>query len=269
MKPSSRDKNKTILLILSLAVIVEALVILRLLPQKPTKVAPPPKVVKPAGIAKIAIVLDDWGYNLNNIGYLDKIKQPLTISVLPHLPYSRTVAYEAKRRGLEVILHLPLEPYPSEKVRLEANTVMTNMSQANVKAILEDDLDNVTGVAGVSNHMGSKATGDSRLMGIIFKEIKEKNLYFLDSVVSGKSIAFSLSRKMNVKFAKRDVFLDNSSDPAYIKGQINRLKAAAKRQGYALGIGHDRPNTLMVLQEVMPRLEEEGYKFVFVSELAR
>lgn len=267
MKGSSKDK--TIILILAAVAIIEALVILHLLPQRPAKIAPPPKMVKPARVLKLAIVLDDWGYNLNNLGYLDQIKRPLTISVLPHLPYSQTVADEAGRRGLEVILHLPLEPYPSEKVRLEANTIMVNMGQDRVKAVLDDDLNDVLGAAGLSNHMGSKATGDSRLMGIIFKEIKGRGLYFLDSLVSGKSVGPSLSRQMGVKFVKRDVFLDNSSDPAYIKGQISKLKAAAKRQGYAVGIGHDRPNTLMVLKEVMPQLEKEGYKFVYLSELTR
>jgi polysaccharide deacetylase 2 family uncharacterized protein YibQ len=39
--------------------------------------------------------------------------------------------------------------------------------------------------------------------------------------------------------------------------------------GQAIGIGHDRKITLEVLKEVMPSIEKEGYKFVFVSELIR
>jgi polysaccharide deacetylase 2 family uncharacterized protein YibQ len=39
--------------------------------------------------------------------------------------------------------------------------------------------------------------------------------------------------------------------------------------GSAVGIGHDRKITLEVLRDVMPQLAKEGYKLVFVSELAQ
>jgi polysaccharide deacetylase 2 family uncharacterized protein YibQ len=263
----SSSRNKIIILILSLAVILQALFIFHLLPKKPVKVPPPP--VKITRAAKIAIVLDDWGYNQNNIHYLSEIKQPMTISILPNQNYSQIVSYEARKKGFEVILHLPMEPNASEKVRLEPNTILTSMKEERVRAILKDDLDNLNGAAGVSNHMGSRATGDAGLMTVVLKDIKARGLYFLDSYVSGRSVVLALSRRIGARVAKRDIFLDNNNDPAYIRGQISRLKSVADKRGYAIGIGHDRPATLGVLKEVMPELEKEGFKFVFVSELAK
>ncbi|MDD4907855.1 MAG: divergent polysaccharide deacetylase family protein [Candidatus Omnitrophica bacterium] len=261
----SNSKNKIIILFLLLVVILQAVVIIRLFPKKPVKV--PPVAVAKAG--RIAIVLDDWGYNRANIHYLNEIKQRMTISVLPHQSYSQIASFEARKKGFEVILHLPMEPGSSERVRLEPNTILSGMTEDRIKAILKDDLSNVYGVVGVSNHMGSKATADPGLMTAVLKDIKARGLYFLDSYVSSRSVVSALSRRLGVKSAKRDVFLDNSSDAAYIRGQISRLKSIARKRGYAIGIGHDRPATLAVLKAVMPELEKEGFKFVFVSELVK
>jgi hypothetical protein len=101
------------------------------------------------------------------------------------------------------------------------------------------------------------------------QEIKKHDLYFLDSFVTANSVCAPLAKKFGLKFAKRDVFLDNQNNPEYIKNQLGELKKIANRQGLAVGIGHDRKNTLLVLKETLPELAKEGYKFVFVSEIAR
>jgi hypothetical protein len=158
---------------------------------------------------------------------------------------------------------------PHEKYRLEQNTILTSMDEATIKEILRQDLANVPYVKGVSNHMGSKATEDIRIMRIIFNELKRSHLYFLDSLVSSESVGFDLANERRVAFSKRDVFLDNEEEPEYIKGQIRKLKTRAMVYSRAIGIGHDHKVTLEVLKEVMPQMAKEGYKFVFVSELAK
>ncbi|HOX09363.1 MAG TPA: hypothetical protein PLA52_01830, partial [Candidatus Omnitrophota bacterium] len=53
-------------------------------PIAPTPAPAPPKAARP----RIAIVLDDWGYNTKNVDAVAAIDAPLTLSVLPALPYS-------------------------------------------------------------------------------------------------------------------------------------------------------------------------------------
>lgn len=250
--------------IMSVAVILMAIAVIGRPPRRPPKRAPR---VSLAVKAKIAIVLDDFGYNLNNIPTLLKIKYPLTISVLPNLSYSQRIAAWLHKRGLGIILHLPLEPH--EKYHWEENTITAALKESDISAILSGDLASVPFAQGVSNHMGSLATEDIRLMSIIFKELKKRGLYFLDSYVTPKSICQDLAQSLKIKFAKRDIFLDNKEEAAYIKEQLYKLKNRAKRYKEAIGIGHDRKVTLEVLKEMMPQLEQEGYRFVFVSDLAR
>jgi len=255
------QKYKTAVWILSIIIVLEGIFIIALI--SPKKAVRVPVAIK----GKIAIVLDDWGYNLNNLYLLEQLKYPLTMSVLPNLNYSRPVAEELHKRGFEIILHLPMEPH--EKYRLEQNTLLTSMDDATIKATLNQDLLNVPYAKGVSNHMGSKASEDSRVMRIIFNELKRKHFYFLDSLVSSESVGLDVANELRLAFSKRDVFLDNKEEPEYIKGQISKLKTRAMVYGRAIGIGHDRKVTLEVLKEVMPQMAKEGYQFVFVSDLVK
>jgi polysaccharide deacetylase 2 family uncharacterized protein YibQ len=260
-------KHKVIIIILAVLLALESVFIAYLLFRRPKKLAPIPMAVAPQVKGKIAIVLDDWGYNTRNLKFLDNLKYPLTFSVLPSLSYSSRMSKLLKRRGFQVILHLPMEPY--EKLNLENNTISTDMDEQEIKKIIQQDLESVDSARGVSNHMGSKATEDSKTMNILFSELKKRGLYFLDSYVSGNSLARELSEEARVKFAQRDVFLDNNQNVGYIKQQIEQLKKKARQNGRAIGIGHDRKLTLEVLKETMPEITQQGYKFVYVSELVR
>jgi len=252
--------KKFTVVILVLVILVAVIFIFTRRPKPPVK---PRLAVK----GRIAIVLDDWGYHLDNLGIVENISYPITAAVLPNVQYSDRVSKELHNRGFEIILHLPMEP--EEKYGLEKNTITVSMGKAQILHILDKDLASITYARGVSNHMGSRATSDLRTMEVIFKELKQKHLYFLDSYVISKSVCLRLARKFNLTFFKRDIFLDNKEDKEYIKQQIYKLKVKARLQGFAIGIGHDRRATLEVLREVMPLLAKEGYKFVFLSEMTQ
>ncbi len=225
------------------------------------------RIEKPVLKAKVGIVLDDFGYNLNNIKDLWEIDAAITLSILPNLPYSTEIARAAEERGLEVMLHLPLEP--KEHFRLEEGTIMTDMTEEEILETLEKAISSVPGLAGISSHMGSRATEDERVMAAIFERMKEENLYFLDSLVTNKSVCKSLSGRMSIKFIHRSVFLDNESDVEYIKKNLRDLADQALRTGWALGVGHDRPLTISVIKEMIAVLEGMGIEVVPVSEIVR
>lgn len=259
-------KYQIAVVFLCLVVFLQWMFMLSAKPRRARVIRPAPAPIV-AIKGKIAIVLDDWGYNVNNLQAAARIKYPITAAVLPNLSYSRRICETLHRRGFEIILHLPLEPH--QNYHLEKDTILTSMDPARVMEILDADLNSLAFVRGVSNHMGSRATEDAGLMGIILGELKKRRLYFLDSYDTSNSVCAEAAKSAGVSFARRDVFLDNSSDPEYIKRQIFQLKTKARISGRAVGIGHDRKVTLRVLKEVMPELEKEGYKFVYVSELVK
>lgn len=231
--------------------------------EQKTKTPKKPKTAK----GTIAIVLDDWGYNLNNVSEVEDIPYPLTLSVLPNLAYSQKVANLLHKKGFEIILHLPMEP--QQRMALERDTILTTMDGQTIQNIIERNISNFPYIKGINNHMGSKATENNRTMQIVLSEMKKRGLYFLDSFVTSGSVAEIEAARARVSFVKRDVFLDNQSDMSYIRNQLLKLAAQAQNRGYAVGIGHDRKNTVEVLKQVMPELAKEGYKFVYLSEIVK
>lgn len=222
----------------------------------------------------IAIVIDDWGYNLNNLPALYSIKRPITLAILPNLRYSKKIAQEAKKRGYETLLHLPLESKGNRNP--EISTIRCNMEDQEIIKKIGLALQSVPGVSGVSNHQGSKATENKNVMRIVLGQIKNKGLFFLDSVTSGRTVCEKISKSIDLKYAKRDIFLDlpssaydkkNISD--YIRKQLYKLAEKASERGYAIGIGHDREVTLGAIREISPDLEKMGLKFVRVSDIIK
>ena len=236
-------------------------------PPVPVQRAVPHPQTREKNAGKIALVLDDWGYNHANVAVAEQIKYPLTLSVLPNLPYSKSVADTLHAHGFEIILHLPMEP--KNKRSLESKTVLINMDKAAVTAILDEAILNFPYIKGVSNHMGSRATEHIGTMSIIAQILHARHMYFLDSFVTSASVARQAAAAAGIPFARRDIFIDNQLDPAYIRQQLNKLKMKAKVNGFAVGIGHDRKNTLAVLSEWMPQMAAEGYTFVYVSDLVQ
>ena len=228
---------------------------------------------KPKGL--VALVIDDWGYNRRNIELLLQIDRPLTISILPNLPYSDYVAKAVRQRSeiYDIILHLPLES--KTNIAAERDTIRSSMGDDEILSLLKDKIESIPGVIGVSNHQGSKATEDKRVMKLIFDELKERRLFFLDSITTPNSVCQRLSRDIGLKYAERDVFLDITDQTdlknfdSYIKGQIQELASIAVTEGSAIGIGHNRRVTLEVLKDVIPQLEQQGIKIVPLKTLIR
>ncbi|MDP2911143.1 MAG: divergent polysaccharide deacetylase family protein [Candidatus Omnitrophota bacterium] len=217
---------------------------------------------------EIAFVIDDWGYNLNNIDLLFQIDRPITLAILPHLRYSKDIAEKVKKSGKEydAILHLPLES-KSDKTP-ERDTIRRNMKKDRVLAILGDDIEGVPGIIGVSNHQGSRATENKEIMKIILEELKKRGLFFLDSRTTPVSVCGSIAEKIGLKYAERDIFLDLGQKKeekqyrAYVKKQIKELINVAKTRGRAVAIGHDKKLTLEVIKESIPGIEKENIKIV-------
>ncbi len=219
--------------------------------------------------ARVAIIIDDLGMGGGATRELLTLDRPLNFSILPFLPHSKDTALEAKKKGFLVMLHLPMEPkgYPAPDKNPGKGAIFMNTSREEIAEIIAQDLSDIPYVQGINNHMGSRLTEDEEIMNLVLKELKERDLFFLDSKTSLESIAYREAKRLGLKCGKRDVFLDNEIDLDYIKGQIQLLAKIALKEGRAIGIGHAHSLTIRALRESIPGLEDRGIEFVLVSEL--
>ncbi|WP_425475098.1 divergent polysaccharide deacetylase family protein [Brenneria uluponensis] len=209
-------------------------------------------LAQPVWAGKLSIVIDDFGYRPHNENQVLAMPTAVSIAILPNAPYARKMAIEAHRQGREVLIHLPMEPISRQP--LERDTLRPDMSSAEIQRILREAVNHVPYAVGLNNHMGSAMTSSLSGMQKVMQAMTAYQLYFLDSMTIGNSQASRAAQGTGIKVIKRNVFLDDTQNEADIRRQFMRAIDIARRRGSAIAIGHPRPATIRVLQQMLPTL---------------
>lgn len=216
---------------------------------------------------RVVIIIDDMGVDVKHSAQvLNELKAPLTLSYLPYGNNLPKVTAKAKALGHELMVHVPMEPM-DESWGLGPRPLLVSASEQEITANLEWSLSQFDGYVGINNHMGSKFTSNPKAMAIVAKDLKDRDLIFVDSVTSPKSIAYQATKEEGIITFKRDVFLDNLDNEAYVLNQLDRLEKVAKANGYAIAIGHPRAATIEALAKWLPTVKEKGLTIVPLSSL--
>ncbi len=229
---------------------------------RPKRITPRHGITLP----KIAIIIDDIGYDAEISEKLANLDKCLTFSILPNAPLKHKIATNAAAKGIQIMLHLPMEPVEYPAANPGHGALFASMSPKQMLAQLEQHLDAVPYVRGVNNHMGSRLTATSSPMYHLMSALRKRQMFFVDSYTTGDSRCLSAARIAQIPFAQRDIFLDHVQDAEAIRTQIRRLIHAAKIHGEAIGIGHPHSVTYQVLKEELPNLKKE-IRLVPASEL--
>ncbi len=226
----------------------------------------PSPIPKKADRPRVAIIIDDMGYDLEVASRFLQMDVGFSISILPHSPFQVEIATLAHNSDREVLLHLPMEPREYPTVDPGPGALITSMSPNQLLAELKRDLDAVPYISGVNNHMGSRLTEDAARMRQVFTILKKRRLFFVDSLTSPNSQCARVARLFRLPFAERQVFLDHSQEANAVRLQIKRLLSIARKRGQAVGIAHPYPVTFEILNEQMPHMRRE-VNIVPVSQL--
>jgi polysaccharide deacetylase 2 family uncharacterized protein YibQ len=224
-----------------------------------------PSTLKVSHRPKIALVIDDLGGENKISQELLHWDLPLTFSILPFAPYSKTLAEEAHRMGKEIILHLPMEPRGYPGIKPGEGVLLQEMDEPKLLHQLSKDIEAVPYIKGVSNHMGSRLMEDPEKIRIVFSELKRRRLFFLDNRTSPKTVGLEVAQSLGLKAAGRSLFIDHSSDGEEIKQKLEQLIQFSLSTGKAIGIGHPHPSTLKFLKEMIPKMKDNGIEIVPLS----
>ena len=234
---------------------------------EPERVGSPPALVKKVERKKIAILIDDIGYDPGVLRRLLAIEAPLAFSVLPHIPHSRSSAEAVHRAGKEVLLHLPMEPHGYPDRNPGRGALFASMTAREIRKILEEDMKSVPRAEGVNNHMGSKFMEEREPLRVVLDVLRGRGLYFVDSVTTDASVARELAAEKNLRFAPRDLFIDDAEDREWARVHLERLLETRSEWNELLLIGHPYPETVAALEEMIPRFQSRGIEFVPLSAL--
>lgn len=229
-----------------------------------------PKTDKPQAkkySGKLAVIIDDCGYDMKNVRALLDTKFPFSYAILPFKDYSSDVLAMVNEQGRVPMLHLPMEPMDKSAMSEGKSTVQVSMTADQQRALVRKAVNSLPGIMGVNNHQGSKATSDPTTMKNVLRELKGQNLFFVDSKTTGASKGRDIARSMGVPTARNDIFLDNSTNPEEIRKQIYKAFELADKNGSAIAICHARPGTAACWTKYADEFRKSGITFVPVTEL--
>ncbi len=236
---------------------------LKFIYREPARAQVPPLPRRP----RVAIIIDDMGMNLPIARQFAALPQPLTFSVFPYAPHAREVATLLQSRGRQIMLHVPMEPHGYPDVDPGPGALFVRMGGPQLLRQFRADLEQVPGIVGLNNHMGSRLTEDRRAMAVLMRYLQGRNLFFIDSRTSAATVAYEEAVRFGVPAGKRDVFLDNIKNEQYILRQMEKLLEIALENRSAIGIGHPYPETVAALRRLSALKKVSRVEIVPVSEL--
>jgi uncharacterized protein len=220
------------------------------------------------GPARLAIIIDDVGYNRRNARDFLALGVPLTFSILPQVPYSVDLAETIHRAGHEIMLHQPMQPHNSD-IDPGPGALYVQHTRAEIETIIQKNLRELPFACGVNNHMGSLFTESRSRVIDMLDVFRQQSFFFVDSFTSSRSVAFRTARELKMVSAYRNVFIDNEDEAGYIHRQLLMAQRRAQRTGSAIAIAHPRPATVQVLDGFLHEIRDSGIELVYASAVAR
>lgn len=205
----------------------------------------------------IAIVIDDMGLDRARSSKVVALATPLTLSWLPYARDLREQAGAARARGHELMIHVPMEP-TSPTQDPGPGALLLRLGRADLQQRLLAALQSFDGYVGINNHMGSRFTAERPGMELVLQTVKDRGLLFLDSRTSPDSVGDQIAQEKAIPSAVRHVFLDDVDSIDNVRAQLLETERLARRQGFAIAIGHPHDNTILGLSQWIPTLPDKG-----------
>ncbi|WP_256992729.1 divergent polysaccharide deacetylase family protein [Paenibacillus sp. SSG-1] len=220
---------------------------------------------------KVAIIIDDFGNGQGGTEEMLSLPIKLTVAIMPFLPTSKTDAELAHKQGHDVIVHMPMEPKQGNPKWLGPGAITSNMSNEEIRKRVEEAIDNVPYAVGMNNHMGSKITGDERIMSIVLEVCRERGLFFVDSKTNYHSVVGKLAVQMGMPPVANNIFLDDRHTVSHVSKQMKAVETWASEHQNCVTIGHvgvQGKKTAEAIRQSITGMQN-SVSFVGISDLVR
>ena len=158
---------------------------------------------------KMAIVIDDFGYDRQGVKEMLDLDCTLTCAIMPALEFTEADAKDAHEKGHEVILHMPMEAYGNLPLSWYGPLyVANNDTKEEAYNKVSQALNSLPYVNGMNIHMGTALSHNKVLMKEIMRCTKERGMVFLDSRTIEGSICKEVAEEIDAPFLERDIFLE-------------------------------------------------------------
>lgn len=205
------------------------------------------------------------------------VSQTGTQAAIEKLPAEVTLAFAsqgnsvgrwmqaARRKGHEILMQAPLEPFDYPNVDPGRNTLTVDAKPEENILRLHQTLSRTTNYTGIMNYMGARFVADAGAMKPLMAELGKRGLLYLDDGSTSRSVAQDLAMQERVPFAASDAIIDGERDRSSILKKLDQLEATARAKGFALGTGSAFDITVDAVTSWVAEAKKRGIEIVPVS----
>lgn len=237
----------------------------------PAKVRPLDAYARPivtefTSIPKIAVIIG--GLGLSGTGTqnaIDRLPADVTFSLAPYGEDLDLWMQQARMKGHELLLQLPLEPFDFPDNDPGPHTLLVSLRPGEMMNRLAFLLTRVTNYVGTISEMGARFSSTQPSMQYLLETLKSRGLMFVDNGTSSRSIAAEKAEETRTPYSGVDVVLDEVPREDDINAKLLQLESVARARGFAVAAGSALPVTVRQLEKWVQDLEQRGLQLVPIS----
>jgi hypothetical protein len=226
--------------------------------------APAPATAK----FRIAIVVNGLGQSATATkAALDSLPASVTLGFAPYAGDVGSWVAQARQRGHEVLLQIPMEPLDFPDSDLGPHTLRAGQDEeANIQR-LAWALSRFTGYAGVTNLLGQRFLSDSDALSPVLTYLNRRGLYFFDNGAASQSVVPMVAGQVGIPATQSGPALDTIQSAPEIDRRLSELETQARANGSAVGAAFLYPVSVARIAAWARGLQSRGFVLVPVSAI--
>ena len=213
-----------------------------------------------SGKRTVSVIIGGLGVNrgLTNQA-INELPADVTLAFAAHAPGLQNWINQARAKGHEVLIELPMESADFDPAETGADRALmaSHNAAANMRN-LDWLLSRGQGYFGVTNYNGDRFLTRADVAAPVLDKLSTSGLSFVfDGSVNAPSLS-AISTSAKLPFAKGYTLIDPQQDTAVIRSELSRLSAQAQNSGGTIGVGFTYPETIAAVKNWALSLDAQG-----------
>ncbi len=215
---------------------------------------------------KVALLIGGMGLNESlTRTAINRLPPEVSLGFAPYGENLQQQANDARSRGHELYIHLPMEPFGYPSIDPGPHTLLTSVPPQKNLDSLRWHLGRFAGYAGVTNYLGAQFASNNDAITPVLKELGKRGLIYVDDGSKGLSRATQLAGILGLDARSAVVSLDGDGSPASVLAALQKLEAQARHSGIAIATGSGLPSTIEAIDQWAQGLAGRNILLVPVS----
>ena len=199
---------------------------------------------------RIALIISNLGLSdTYTKATLELLPEDITLSFSHVAPRLKSWVREARQKGHEILLDIPMEPIGFPRNDPGRATLLTSSNEVENLNRLEHIMKQAGGYVGLLGTLGTKFMLHSETFLPVLRSIKQRGLIYVDSRSTSRSLGPELASSIQLPKAFNNVFLDKEPSQEKIKNKLDELERIALKRRFAVGIAQPLPITIEILSQ--------------------